>query len=78
MKKFKHTCSLKSNKYEERMEERGITLSAGQRQLISFARALVFNPRILILDEATSNVDSATETLISDAIKLLRLELMQN
>ncbi len=58
-------------KYDERMEERGITLSSGQRQLISFARALVFNPRILVLDEATSNVDSATEALINDAMKVV-------
>lgn len=59
------------NGYNEKVEEGGSTLSAGQRQLISFARALVFNPRVLILDEATSNIDSATEQLITEALKVL-------
>ena len=48
--------------------ERGATLSVGQRQLLSFARALAFAPDVLILDEATSNVDTETEALIRDAL----------
>jgi ATP-binding cassette, subfamily B, multidrug efflux pump len=51
--------------------ERGSTLSVGQRQMISFVRALVFDPRIIVLDEATSSVDSETEELIQDAIEKL-------
>jgi ATP-binding cassette, subfamily B, multidrug efflux pump len=54
-----------------KVNERGTTFSAGQRQLISFARALAYNPRILVLDEATSSVDTETENLIQDAIKKL-------
>ncbi len=53
------------------VSERGASLSAGQRQLISFLRALVFNPRILVLDEATSAVDTASELLIQQATALL-------
>lgn len=57
--------------YDTVVEERGSTLSAGQRQLISFARALLANPRILILDEATANIDTKTEELLQ--IGLLEL-----
>lgn len=53
------------------VQERGSTLSQGERQLLSFARALAFNPPILILDEATSSVDTATELLIQDALREL-------
>ena len=51
--------------------ERGSTLSVGQKQLLSFARALAFDPRVLILDEATSSIDTETETLIRDALRVL-------
>jgi ABC-type multidrug transport system fused ATPase/permease subunit len=51
--------------------ERGATLSVGQKQLLSFARALAFDPRVLILDEATSSVDTETELLIRDALKVI-------
>ena len=57
--------------YDEPVIERGSTLSAGQRQLISFARALAFNPAILILDEATASIDTETEGLIQEALKVL-------
>lgn len=52
--------------------EKGSTLSAGERQLISFARAFVFNPALLILDEATSNIDTETETIIQHAMSVLK------
>ena len=58
-------------KYEALVAERGATLSVGQKQLLSFARALAFNPRVLILDEATSSVDTDTEILIRDALATL-------
>lgn len=57
--------------YSTEVKERGITLSAGQRQLLSFARALAFEPPILVLDEATSNIDTETESLIQDALRYL-------
>jgi len=57
--------------YEEMMSERGATLSTGQKQLICFARALAHDPKVLILDEATSSVDTATEQLIQNAIETL-------
>ena len=57
------------NTYAAEVKERGATLSVGQKQLLSFARALAFNPRILVLDEATSSVDTETEQLIQRAIK---------
>jgi ATP-binding cassette subfamily B protein len=57
--------------YESPVAERGATLSVGQKQLLSFARALAFDPRVLILDEATSSVDTETELLIRDALRAL-------
>ena len=51
--------------------ERGATLSVGQRQLISFVRTLVYDPKIIVLDEATSSIDSETEQLIEEAIEKL-------
>ncbi len=57
--------------YDTPVEERGQRLSAGQRQLLSFARALLADPRILILDEATASIDTYTETLIQEALRTL-------
>jgi len=59
------------NGYDYQVQERGATLSSGQAQLIAFIRALVHNPRILVLDEATSSVDTETEGLIQHAIDTL-------
>jgi ATP-binding cassette subfamily B protein len=59
------------NNYDYNVQERGATLSVGQRQLISFVRAIVQNPRIIVLDEATSSVDTETEGLIQAAIEKL-------
>ncbi|HZR24844.1 MAG TPA: ABC transporter ATP-binding protein [Vicinamibacterales bacterium] len=57
--------------YDAPVAERGSTLSVGQKQLLSFARALAFDPRVLILDEATSSVDTETELIIRDALHVL-------
>lgn len=59
------------NGFDEPVTERGSTLSAGQRQLISFARTLAYNPTILVLDEATANIDTETESLITKALEVL-------
>jgi ABC-type multidrug transport system fused ATPase/permease subunit len=59
------------DRYESEVLERGATLSTGQRQLLAFARALAFDPAVLILDEATSSVDTSTEALIQDALEKL-------
>src|SRR5690606_779155 len=58
--------------YDEPVVEKGSTLSSGQRQLISFARALAFDPAILILDEATSSIDTETEAIIQEAMDVLK------
>ena len=57
--------------YASAVAERGSTLSVGQKQLLSFARALAFDPRVLVLDEATSSVDTETELIIRDALHVL-------
>ena len=61
-------------RYHEEVQERGSTLSQGQRQLLSFARALAFDPKILVLDEATSSVNTHTEALVQEALG----ELLKN
>ncbi len=60
------------NGYDEKVTEGGSTFSLGERQLISFARALAFNPAILILDEATANIDTETELIIQTALEVLK------
>ena len=59
-------------KYDEELVERGENLSAGQRQLISFARCVVHKPQILILDEATANIDTETEAVIQDSLEKMK------
>ncbi len=66
-----HFIERLPNQYDERVTERGATFSAGQRQLLSFARTLAYDPTILILDEATANIDTETEQWIQDAVKTL-------
>jgi ATP-binding cassette subfamily B protein len=63
--------SILEQGYDTEVGERGVQLSAGQRQLVAFARALVADPRILVLDEATSNVDVHTESLIEEGLRRL-------
>ena len=64
-----HFIKNLSNKYDEPVSERGSTLSAGQRQLLSFARTLAYDPKILVMDEATANIDTETEQLIQEALE---------
>lgn len=59
------------NQYEEEVSERGATLSSGQRQLLSFARTIAYDPKILVMDEATANIDTETEQLIQDGLESL-------
>jgi ATP-binding cassette subfamily B protein len=66
-----HFIDRLPGRYTAPVAERGATLSVGQKQLLSFARALAFDPRVLILDEATSSVDTETELLIRDALERL-------
>ena len=58
-------------RYDAPVRERGAGFSVGEKQLLSFARALAFNPPVLVLDEATSSIDSETERLIQEAIEVL-------
>ncbi len=66
-----HFIEKLPNKYDQLLMERGSSLSSGERQLLSFARTLLYDPKILILDEATSNIDTETELLIQDALNKL-------
>ncbi len=59
-------------KYEEKVSERGKNFSAGQRQLISFARTLVYKPSLVLLDEATANIDTETENIIQKSLEKMR------
>jgi ATP-binding cassette subfamily B protein len=63
-----------ANGYDTQIRERGHNLSMGQRQLISFARALLADPRILILDEATANIDTFTEAIVQEGLRTLLKE----
>jgi ATP-binding cassette, subfamily B, multidrug efflux pump len=60
------------NKYDSEVVERGATLSSGQRQLLTFARTIAANPKVLVLDEATANIDTETEELIQEALQKMR------
>ncbi|MCC7008604.1 MAG: ABC transporter ATP-binding protein [Acidobacteria bacterium] len=61
----------RSGGYGSLVAERGATLSLGQKQLLSFARAIAFDPKVLLLDEATASIDTATEALIEDALRVM-------
>lgn len=67
-----HLLKTLPNGFDEPVIEKGSTLSAGQRQLISFARALAFDPAILVLDEATASIDTETEGIIQEALEVLK------
>ncbi|MBX0357277.1 ABC transporter ATP-binding protein [Halobacillus sp. Nhm2S1] len=67
-----HFVEKLPGKYDEPVNEKGDTLSMGERQLVSFARALAFDPAILILDEATANIDTETEQVIQQALEVLK------
>ena len=64
-----HFISKLENGYHEIVRERGNNFSSGQRQLLSFARTLVHDPKVIILDEATANIDTETEVLIQDSLE---------
>ena len=65
------------NGYHEEVRERGNNFSAGQRQLISFARTVVHKPKVMMLDEATANIDTETESLIQDSLnKMMNIGTM--
>lgn len=66
-----HFIEQLPQQYDEPVSERGSTLSSGQRQLLSFARTLAFDPKILVMDEATANIDTETEQLITEALERL-------
>lgn len=66
-----HFIEKLPNQYDEEVTERGSTLSTGERQLLSFARTLAYDPKILVLDEATANIDTETESLITRALETL-------
>ena len=68
---MKKIAKLLPDGFETDVLERGKRLSTGQRQLVTFARALLANPRILILDEATASVDAYTEAMIQDALETI-------
>ena len=64
-----HFINKMENGLDEEVRERGNNFSAGQRQLISFARTIVHKPEVMILDEATANIDTETEVLIQDSLE---------
>ena len=63
------------NQYQTKIGERGVKLSGGERQRIGIARALYYNPKLLILDEATSALDNKTEKVVMDAVNKLNKEI---